>query len=228
MGDESVLVERSGPKLTITLNRPEAINALNEAVFAGINAALDEAEKDDDVRVVLLRGAGPRGFCPGLDLKDVSRLRDQAGGALSGARSLVVQLYGTAKRIDEFPKPVISLIHGHVVAGGCQLATAADLVIASDNLRMQEVELQRGMWFDHSYLKRLTRLLGPAKTKAFVLMSEPLSAQQAFELGLVSLVVPNDELQAAGERLADKVASYSPSAISLTLSVIDKAAVSGE
>jgi enoyl-CoA hydratase/carnithine racemase len=226
MGEE-ILIERlavasGGEKMVITLNRPERVNALTEAMLRGLHAALDEAEADEAVRVVVLRGAGPKGFCSGLDRAEMARLAEE--GRRMDIFTGPVGIYPTAKRVDAFPKPVISLVHGHCIAAGGQLASAADLIVAAEGARIVEPEMRMGGFNDESWAMRLGRILGPVRAKRYVLLAEPLSGREAYEIGLVSLVVPDDDLWATGDRLADQLAGYLPQVVSKTIALIDRGA----
>jgi enoyl-CoA hydratase/carnithine racemase len=214
---ERASVEGAGEKLILTLNRPERVNALTEGLLKAINAALDEAERDENVRVVVLRGAGPKGFCSGLDRADMARLREA-----DRPMDIFTLIYGLAKRIDAFPKPVISLVHGHCIAAGGQLATAADLIIAAEDAKIVEPEMRMGGFNDESWARRLGRTLGPIRAKRYVLLAEPLSGQEAYDLGMVSMVVPEADLWATGDRIADQLASYLPNVVTKTLRLIDE------
>ncbi|MCS6800701.1 MAG: enoyl-CoA hydratase/isomerase family protein [Dehalococcoidia bacterium] len=215
-------VEAGGETMIITLNRPERVNALTERMLQGIHAALDEAEHDDAVRVVVLRGAGPKGFCSGLDRAELARLAE--AGRRMDLFVGPAGIYPTAKRVDAFPKPVLSLIHGHCIAAGVQLATAADLIIAAEGAKLVEPEMRMTGFNDDSWAMRLGRVLGPVRAKRYVLLAEPISGREAYELGLVSLVVPDEELAATGDRLAAQIASYLPHVVSKTLALIDRGA----
>lgn len=219
MSDEPVIVERSGQRVTISLNRPQVINALNIDMLRMIDKALDDAERDEDVRVIVLRGNGDRGFCSGLDTKMLAKYREEGA---EEAPLTFVRLYALAKRIDAFPKPVISLAHGHCIAAGAQLATAADIVIAADNLKMMENELRSGGFNDESWAMRLGRNLGKLRAKRFVLLIETIGAELAENMGLVSLVVPTAELDATGDRVAEQICSYMPRVVISTLAMIDR------
>ena len=213
---DSVIVEKSGSKVTLTLNRPEAINALSLALLQSLDSALDEVEKDDQIKVIVLRGNGPRGFSSGLDRKEGSVREGE------GREAFFKVFYGLMCRIDTFPKAVISLIHGHCIAAGAQLATAADIVIAADNLQLLEPELRGGAFAQEDWPRRLSRMLGPIKAKYYLFAGEPFTAQQALDLGLVSKVVPADELDATGDRLADQIAAYSPIGVPRVLRLVDE------
>ena len=218
MPEDSVIIEKSGPKLTLSLNRPEVINALSPAVLKSIESAFDEAERDDEIKVVILRANGTRGFSSGLDRKHSDEHRE-------GYAKVVFYrfFYGLIHRIDTFPKPVISLVHGHCVGAGAQLAIAADIIIAADNLQLLEVELRgSGAFAQEDWPRRLSRLLGPIKAKYYLLATAPFTGQQALEMGLVSKVVPADELDIAGNGLADQIATYSAIGVPRMLRLVDE------
>lgn len=221
--DSNVLVEQSGASLTITLNRPQAINALSYGMLQAIDAALEGAEKNDEVRTVILRGAGERGFCAGMDNKDASVDLDTREAAI----------HNLTRRIAAFPKPVISLIFGHVIAGGARIALAADIIVAGESLRLREGHVLPSQHFpvpggspiqDDGYVIRLSRQAGRVSAKLFAIADELFTAQQALSLGLVSMVVPDADLGATGDRLAAGIAKYPPKAVSYTLALIDGAA----
>lgn len=211
MSDAPVLVERSGGKLTITLNRPEVVNALNPEMFHLINGALDEAEKNDEITAVVMQANGEKGFCAGLDRN-----------AISGPVPLMDYIYPLGRRVDRFPKPVISLIFGHVIAAGCQLATAGDLIIAGEGLKIRDFELRSTKFGDDDYPARLLGRMGSLRLKTFLLTIDTFSAQQAQELGLVSMVVPDDQLREVGHRYADQIAGFKPAGVQYTLGLIDR------
>jgi enoyl-CoA hydratase/carnithine racemase len=211
MSDAPVLVERSGGKVTITLNRPEVVNALNSEMFHIINGALDEAEKSADINVVVFQGNGDRGFCSGLDRN-----------AIAGPVSLGDYIYPLGRRVDRFPKPVVSLIHGHVIAAGCQLATAGNLIIAGESLKIRDFEVRSTKFGDDDYPARLLRRMGTLRLQTFLLTIDTFSAHQAQELGLVSMVVPDDQLREVGHRYADQIAGFKPDGVRYTLGLIDR------
>jgi enoyl-CoA hydratase/carnithine racemase len=233
--DAPVLLERLGPRLKMTLNRPQVINALNLEIFQELNAALDEAEHDDDIRVVVLTGSGERGFCSGLDQTN------------RGKVSIAPYLYALGARLDAFPKPVITLIFGHVVAGAVQLALSGDFIIAGESLKIREhggghsgppsgllgiiqegrnlsvAELEMARANVDGYPIRLAQMIGRVRAKRWFLAGEVLSAQQAFESGMVTMVVPDSDLHATGDRLAETLARYRPTSVRYTLDIIDQA-----
>ncbi len=225
MAEAELIVERApvasgGETLTIALNRPDKVNAMTEPMLAAMDAALDEAERDDEVRVVLLRGTGPRGFCAGLDRAEMDRYRDQ------GVRPAgnVAEMYRIAKRIDALPKPVVSLVHGHCIGAGTQIAAAADIVIAAEGARISEPEPRMGGFADDEWLRRIGHVMGPMRAKSYLLIGTPLSGREAVEAGIASMVVPDAELLDAGRRVAERLADAQPAIVARTLRLIDEGA----
>jgi enoyl-CoA hydratase/carnithine racemase len=219
-----VLVDRvpfdgEGSKLVITLNRPERVNAFTEEMFTRLNAALDEAERDDDIRVVMIGGNGEKGFCSGLDRNDLARLTE------GGRQKLIYGwIYGTAKRIDAFPKPVIAKVHGHCIAAGAHLAFASDLIIAGESARFFEPGVRGTGFDDEEWGKRYGRILGPVRAMRYLLTVEPLTGREAYEIGLASMVVPDDQLDGTADRIAATLGSCTPAVVRRMMELISRGA----
>ncbi len=213
MSFETVLYEVDGAVATVTMNRPDAANAQDSRLIDELDAAFDLADADDDVRVVILAGAG-RHFSAGHDLKaivgqseadDWVRLRETPEGKFHHEK---VMYYDRCKRIHDFRKPTIAAVQGSCIAAGLMLACMCDLIVAADDaqfsnpvLRMTGagVELLVEPWE-----------LGIRKAKEFLLTGETIDAQEAWRLGLVNRVVPRAELSARTRELADRVALVPP------------------
>jgi len=212
-GEPVVLYDTDGPVATITMNRPEVANAQNSELIDALDAAFDEAEQDEAVRVVILAARG-RHFSSGHDLKALvgeaepdhwRKMRDTPEGLF---RHEEVMYVGRCRRIHDFPKPTIAAVQGKCIAAGLMLACMCDLIIASDDatlsnpvLRMSGagVELLVEPWE-----------LGVRKAKEFLLAACELDAEEARRLGLVNRVVPRDELMAEAMRLARRIAEVPP------------------
>lgn len=200
-----------GPVATVTLARPGAANALSSAMIDEIDAALDLAEADDDVRVVIVAGEGTH-FSAGHDLKEIldetddwSRMRRTPEGKL---RHEEVMYWERSLRLRDFPKPTIASVHGAVAAAGFMLACMCDLIVAADDARFSNltarmtgvgVELLVEPWE-----------FGPRKAKEFLWCAETWSAAEVERLGLVNQVVPRSELETATRAMADKIALIEP------------------
>jgi methylglutaconyl-CoA hydratase len=201
--------ERSDAVAEITLNRPEKRNALNGELVAAIRGALDQATADSSVRAILLRGEG-RDFCAGLDLKDLAG-SDQAMDHFNSARQLV-DLYLAMRHA---PKPIVAAVHGRAIGGGCGLATASDLVLATDTADFRYPEVNLG-FVAAIVMAMLRRSVGEKRTFEIVALGESISAAQAVELGLANHVFPEGEFVAKAREYTAKIAAKSASAITLT------------
>ena len=214
MGDfETVLYDVDGNVATITMNRPDVANAQNTRLIDELDAAFDRADADDDVRVVVLAGAGKH-WSSGHDLKalvgqaevdDWRRMRDTPEGKF---RHEQVMYFDRCRKIHDFRKPTIASVQGSVVAAGLMLACMCDLIVAADDATFQNpvlrmtgagVELLVEPWE-----------LGIRKAKEFLWTGEKIDAQEAWRLGLVNRVVPSDELQQRTKELAERVALVPP------------------
>jgi enoyl-CoA hydratase/carnithine racemase len=191
----------------ITINRPESLNAINLAVHDGLKRALQAADEDESVNVVILSGAG-RSFSAGGDLKAVAA-KEPVGDPLS-----------LALVIWELSKPVIAAVHGHVLGQGCELAAICDLTVAAEDARFGEVEVRHG-WGPPIFITPF--VMGLKAAKEFMLTGGMIDAQTALRLGLVNRVVPGGELTAAAEKLARDIASLPQSAVQHNKRLINQA-----
>ena len=198
-----VLSSRDGGILTLTLNRPEALNALNPQTTQALRAGLEAAGRDPEVGAIILTGAG-RAFCAGADLKEVSA-RAASGDPDLGA-DLRANYTPMIRAIRACPKPVIAAVNGTAAGAGLSLALACDLRIAAAGAQMIVVFVRVGLVPDAGSLFFLTRMLGLSKATELALTGEPLNADDAVRLGLVAAVVPPDQLMAATMERARRLA----------------------
>lgn len=209
MSYETVLVETAGGVASLTLNRPEVRNALNAAMVREIWEALQALEEERDVRVVVVRGAGDRAFCAGADLKGVT----DRGTTLEARESFG----GLARILEGIPrmrKPVIGQVHGYALAGGCGLAAACDLVVASHDAVFGLPEIRVGL-LPLMVMAPILRAVGLRHGLRLILTGEQVAAEEAQRIGLVTEVVPREGLEAAVRALAEKLAGLSPTALAL-------------
>ncbi len=197
--------------LTLTLNRPDKRNALNAELIEALHQALERADLDAGVRVVLLRGAG-RDFCAGADLDELLASADQT---VSENESAALRLGSVFERMRALPKPVLAMIRGRALAGGAGLATACDLVLAGAGAQIGYPEIQRG-FVPAMVMALLRRAAGEKVALDLVLTGRVLSAQDAERAGLVSRICPDGELEASALQLASQLAGSSGTAIALT------------
>ncbi|HJO04106.1 MAG TPA: enoyl-CoA hydratase-related protein [Acidobacteriota bacterium] len=216
MAYETIEYERRGPVGIITLNRPHVSNAINGQMLDDLNAVLDHLEGDDDVRVVVLQGAG-RGFCSGFDLKDEA----EAGRVNVVELAPVLQHdFDSIMRFWNFPKPTISALHGYAIAGGCNLALACDLTIADETLRLGEPELRFGAAVVVMLLPWIT---GPKQAKELYLTGDDrVSAARCLEMGLVNKVVPKGEHLDAAIQMARKIAVIDTFSVAVTKKSVNR------
>lgn len=202
----------------ITLNRPERMNALTTTTHTELAQAIDEAAKDENVRVLVLTGAG-KGFCSGDDVKDIFLSPEETTWKGQEMRLRHLQgehLFGGGHRLLEINKPSIAAVNGAAVGYGCDLTLMCNMRVASENARFGEVFLRVGLIPDEALIL-LPRLVGLAKTYELVLTTDIIDATEAERIGLVNKVVPHEDLMKATLELAHKIASKPPIAVQLAM-----------
>jgi methylglutaconyl-CoA hydratase len=197
--------------LSLTLNRPEKRNALNAGLIESLHQALERADLDSAVRVVLLRGAG-KDFCAGADLDE---LLASANQSVDDNQRAALQLGSLFERMRTLPKPVLAMVHGRALAGGAGLATASDLLLAGAGAQLGYPEIQRG-FVPAMVMALLRRAAGEKVALDLLLTGRLLSADEAGRAGLVSRVFPDEELETSTLQLARQLAGSSGTAIALT------------
>ena len=204
-------VRRDAGVLTLALNRPDKRNALSMELIGRLAAELDAADLDAEVRVVVLRGEG-RDFCAGADLAELLASAGRDAGANEADALRLGELF---VKIRALPKPVVARVHGNALAGGCGLATACDLVLAAETARFGYPEIQRG-FVPAMVMVMLRRLTGERTAFDLVATGRMLSAREAAEVGLISRVVPDAELDSALDSIVRQLAEGSATALALT------------
>ncbi|MDQ3805123.1 MAG: enoyl-CoA hydratase-related protein [Acidobacteriota bacterium] len=214
---ETLLLERRGRVAVITVNRPDKMNALNIQTRAEGAAALDELRDDAEVRVVVITGAGPKSFIAGADISEFAGRTAVSQREVMLGRSLFTA-------VDSFPKPIIAMVNGYCFGGGCELAMACDLRVASETASFGQPEINLGIIPGGGGTQRLTRLVGETKAMELILTGDRVDAQTAFQLGLVNLVVPAADLEAKTMELANRIAEKSPVALRMAKEAVKTAA----
>jgi 2-(1,2-epoxy-1,2-dihydrophenyl)acetyl-CoA isomerase len=219
MGFSAIMLDRADGIATLTLNRPEARNALDLAMRDELGQALAELEADALTRVLVLTGAGGH-FCAGGDVKAMARPHTAVEG-----RQRVERLNRFVLRLFQFPKPTIAMVDGFAVGAGCNLALACDITVASERARFGEVFARIGLVPDGGGSWLLPRLVGLPRAKELVFTAEIVDAAEALRIGLVNRVVPADDLVTATMALAARIAAGPPGALGLAKSLLNRAAV---
>ncbi len=222
-----LLIDRRGGAVTITLNRPEAFNALTPSMISGLVEELRAAASDRSCRCVVLTGTG-RGFCAGIDVKGVAA-RDAAAASgregldplVAGFENLHITLSNIIRTIHTIPVPVIAAVNGHAVGAGLAIAAASDLRLAARSATFSDGFVKRGISgceMGTSYF--LPRIVSPAMANELMLTGRRIDAAEAERIGLVSRVVDDDDLAAAAHSLAAEIAANAPAAIAMTKEVM--------
>lgn len=207
-GYETILVERRDRVAIITINRPEKRNALNIQTRAEGAAALDELRADDSIRVVVITGAGDKAFIAGADIAEFANRTALTQRQVMMERSLF-------NAIDSFPKPIIAMVNGYCLGGGCEIALACDIRIASDRASFGQPEINLGIIPGGGGTQRLTKLVGEGKAMEMILSGAIVDAQSALSMGLVNHVVAADQLETRTMEIANRIAEKSPIALRL-------------
>ena len=205
---ETLLFERRGRVGIITINRPDKRNALNIKTREEGAALLDELRTDESVGAVVITGAGDKAFIAGADIGEFAGRTAMMQRDVMTARSLF-------NAIDTFPKPIIAMINGYCLGGGCELAMACDIRVASETASFGQPEINLGIIPGGGGTQRLTRLVGEGKAMELIMTGDIIDAKTAGTIGLVNHVVPPDQLEAKTMELANRIAEKSPVALSL-------------
>ena len=179
MSDANLLLEKDAAVATITFNNPKALNALTEETFTGMESLLDELEKDAEIRVIILTGAGDKAFIAGGDISHLASLDAE------GARQFALLAQRVIDRIETFPKPVIAAVNGYCLGGGNELAMGCDLRIAADSAKFGQPEVKLGIIPGFAGTQRLSRLVGKGRAKEMIYTGEMIDAAEAYRIGLV-------------------------------------------
>ena len=213
---EFLIFERNENYAKIIINRPEVMNALNLKVREEIMDALSQAEKDDGVRALVLTGAGEKAFSAGADIKMFQTMTPFL------AKEYLKISKGASNKIENYPKPVIAAVNGYAIGGGLELAMSCDIIIASDNAKFGQGEINVGIIPGVGGTQRLPRMVGIKRAKEMIFTGDLIDAKKALEIGLVNQVVPQSELLKSVENLVSKIALKSPLILRLAKEALNR------
>jgi enoyl-CoA hydratase len=216
MAYENILSDKKNSIAYITVNRPKVLNALNMATMEELRAAFTEAKNDPDVRVVILTGAGEKAFIAGADISELAQQDPVSGKRFAHRGQSVLDL------IENLGKPVIACVNGFALGGGCEVALACTMRLASENAKFGQPEVKLGIIPGYGGSQRLPRLVGKGIAQHLVLTGEMISAQEAHRIGLVNDVAPVGELMARAEAIANKIIANAPLAVQYAMEAVNK------
>jgi len=212
MESQEVIYGKEGPVATLTLNRPDRLNAFTSSMVSGLTAAIEDAREDNDIRVIVITGAG-RGFCSGLDL--AAQAGGQGAGSGGTERRMRIGGPSLSTLMLSLDKPTIASINGPAIGWGFELAQLCDIRIASDKAVMGDMHVKRGLVPDNGGHWLLPRLIGWAKACEIMFLGERMDASEAARIGLVNVVVAHEELERITSEWAMKIASNAPLAVQM-------------
>ena len=213
---ENLLYEKKNSIAYITVNRPKVLNALNSATMVELRAAFESARDDAEVRVVILTGAGEKAFIAGADINELNRLSPVEAKEYTHRGQAVFDL------IENLGKPTIACINGFALGGGCELAMACTIRLASENAKLGQPEVKLGIIPGYGGTQRLPRLVGKGMAMQLNLTGEMITAQEALRIGLVNDVAKPADLMARAEAMAQKIAANAPLAIKYCMDAVNK------
>jgi enoyl-CoA hydratase len=214
MNGEEFLFKREGPVAYITVNREKALNALNSAVMHRFEQIFLDLEDDPEVTVVVISGVGQRAFVAGADVKEIKEAGDKRTELIRNGQEIF-------SKIRNSSKVVIAAVNGYALGGGCELALACDIRMASENARFGFPEVKLGLMAGYGGTQLLPRLIGPGRAKYIMITGEMLTAAEAYQFGLVEKVCRSEDLMGEVKTLARKISANGPFAVKICKKTID-------
>lgn len=199
----------------ITLNRPKALNALNSELLTELNGLLDEIAQDDSVKVVIITGSGDKAFVAGADIAEMQNISPLEGRAFGKFGQAIFN------KLENIPQPVIAAVNGFALGGGCELAMACDIRIASDKAKFGQPEVGLGIVPGFGGTQRLPRLIGKGRAKELLYTADMINAEEAYRIGLVNRIVAAEELLSTAKELAEKIMARAQAAIQLCKAAVN-------
>lgn len=204
---KDIILEKDGKILLVKINRPEVLNALRGDTFIELEQALDEFADTDDLWVMIITGEGDRSFSAGGDIRALLAMNS------SDAASFVAMTHRILDKMESIPKPIIAAVNGYSFGAGCDLATACDLVVASEKAIFGEPPTGLGITTPFGGTQRIPRIVGPKRAKQIFFTGESVGAEEALRFGLVNKVVKHGELMSETRKLAEKILQKAPIAV---------------
>lgn len=215
MDFKNLILEKDGKIAVLTINRPDALNALNSELLKELDYAIDYLAEDDEVLAVVLTGAG-KAFVAGADIGEMKDL------TVSEGRKFGVLGNRVFRKLETLEKPVIAAVNGFALGGGCEISMACDIRIASEKAKFGQPEVGLGITPGFGGTQRLPRLVGPAVAKELIYTADIIGAEEALRIGLINKIVEKDELLDKAKEMANKIANNAPIAIKLCKSAINR------
>jgi enoyl-CoA hydratase len=212
---QTLLYEKENGIAIVTINRPQAMNALNDLAYGELFQVFQEIEKDAEVRAVIITGSGEKSFVAGTDITNMAKL------SAAEARAFAYTLKKTYDLIWNLDKPVIAAVNGYALGGGAELAMSADIIIASENARFGQLEINVGIIPGSGGTQRLQRLVGINRAKEMIYTGNMFDAKTAFSMGMLNKVVPQADLMKEAKAMAQKILEHSSAILKLAKSAIN-------
>jgi len=213
---ENVLYEKKGAIAYVTVNRPKVLNALNARTVRELRVVFEEARQDETVRGVILTGGGGKSFVAGADIAELAKVTAVEAAEMTSNGQAVTSL------IESLGKPVIAAVNGFALGGGCELAMACSIRLATDSAKFGQPEVKLGVIPGYGGTQRLPRLVGRGRALQLILSGGMIDAAEAYRIGLVNEVVPADGLIARAEAILQQIFANAPLAVKFALEAVDK------
>lgn len=213
---ETLLTSLKEGTFTITINRPDKMNALNKKVIEELSAAVDEIYQNKDIRSAIITGAGPKAFVAGADITEFSSLDLNGGIALARTNQEIV-----FNKIENCPKPIVAAVNGFALGGGCELAMACHFRLASENAKFGQPEVNLGLIPGYGGTQRLTQLVGKGKAMELMMTAHMIDANEAKQLGLVNHVTATESLLAQTEKILEIIMTKGPNAVGKIIAAVN-------
>ena len=213
---DNILYEKNGPIAKVSLNRPKVLNALNQTVFLELKAAFEDARDDSNVRGVILTGSGDKAFAAGADIAEMSNYTAFEAEEATRRAQAVTEL------IENLGKPVVAAVNGFALGGGCELALACTIRIASETAKFGQPEVKIGIMPGAGGTQRLPRLVGKGRALQLILSGEIINVQEAYRIGLVNEVVPAPDLIARAEAILNQINLNAPLGVKFSIEAVNK------